>query len=328
MDRVLIVGGGIGGLALAGALGRRGVEVHVVDNQPEWSITALGHRPAGARGPRSRGARARRRRRRGRLRDDRLQVPRRDEHAARDVRAAAPRRPRAPGTIGILRWPLHTILLGAAEDAGAQVRLRRPCSARRSQVELSDGDEAPATTCSSAPTGSARASASSRSTVTPRRTTPGSSCGERCSTARPRSTTSTSTTLRARRAACARSPTRRCTCSPCSPSPSSIACRPRTSRRSCASCWPASAASPARSRDRIVDPEQVVRRPVEAILVDPPWHRGRTVLIGDAVHAPPPTLAAGAAIALEDAVVLDEMLAGGGEVEATLRAFVDRRFER
>jgi len=80
--------------------------------------------------------------------------------------------------------------------------------------------------------------------------------------------------------------------------------------------------------DRIVDPEQVVRRPVEAILVDPPWHRGRTVLIGDAVHAPPPTLAAGAAIALEDAVVLDEMLAEGGDVEATLRAFVDRRFER
>jgi hypothetical protein len=63
-------------------------------------------------------------------------------------------------------------------------------------------------------------------------------------------------------------------------------------------------------RDRIVDPAQVVRRPVEAILVPPPWNAGRVVLVGDAVHAPPPTLAAGAAIALEDAVVLDEMLAG------------------
>src|SRR3954470_18558876 len=59
MDRVLIVGGGIGGLALAGALrgrggggdgggntarglGRRGVEVHVVDNQPGWGITRSG----------------------------------------------------------------------------------------------------------------------------------------------------------------------------------------------------------------------------------------------------------------------------------------------
>jgi len=82
-------------------------------------------------------------------------------------------------------------------------------------------------------------------------------------------------------------------------------------------------------RDRIVDPGRVVRRPVEAILVEPPWHRGRTVLVGDAVHAPPPTLAAGAAIALEDAVVLDEMLAGAADdVEPALRAFVERRFER
>ena len=56
MDRVLVVGGGIGGLALAGALGRRGVEVHVVDNQPEWSITRSGivlQAPRSARSPRS-----------------------------------------------------------------------------------------------------------------------------------------------------------------------------------------------------------------------------------------------------------------------------------
>jgi 2-polyprenyl-6-methoxyphenol hydroxylase-like FAD-dependent oxidoreductase len=91
-------------------------------------------------------------------------------------------------------------------------------------------------------------------------------------------------------------------------------------------------------RDLIADPEQVVRRPVEAILVPPPWHAGRIVVIGDAVHAPPPTLAAGAAIVLEDAVVLDEMLAAAAvadadagssdAVERTLAAFVERRFER
>jgi 2-polyprenyl-6-methoxyphenol hydroxylase-like FAD-dependent oxidoreductase len=33
VHRVLIVGGGIGGLALAAALGRRGVEVDVVDGR-------------------------------------------------------------------------------------------------------------------------------------------------------------------------------------------------------------------------------------------------------------------------------------------------------
>jgi 2-polyprenyl-6-methoxyphenol hydroxylase-like FAD-dependent oxidoreductase len=74
-----------------------------------------------------------------------------------------------------------------------------------------------------------------------------------------------------------------------------------------------------------------VRRPVEAILVPPPWHAGRTVLIGDAVHAPPPTLAAGAAIVLEDAVVLAEMLDGGANgaaIPGKLDAFVRRRWER
>ena len=42
VDRVLIVGGGIGGLAPAGALGRRGVEVHVVDEEPECGVGRIG----------------------------------------------------------------------------------------------------------------------------------------------------------------------------------------------------------------------------------------------------------------------------------------------
>jgi 2-polyprenyl-6-methoxyphenol hydroxylase-like FAD-dependent oxidoreductase len=45
VDRVLIVGGGIGGLTLAGALGRRGVEVDVVDNQaPGFDVAAFERR--------------------------------------------------------------------------------------------------------------------------------------------------------------------------------------------------------------------------------------------------------------------------------------------
>ncbi len=45
-----------------------------------------------------------------------------------------------------------------------------------------------------------------------------------------------------------------------------------------------------------------------ALLLPPPWHRGRVVLIGDAVHACPPTMAQGAALALEDSAVLAEMV--------------------
>lgn len=77
-------------------------------------------------------------------------------------------------------------------------------------------------------------------------------------------------------------------------------------------------------REQIVDPESIVRRPVEALLVPLPWHRGRVVLIGDAVHAPSPQLVSGAALAVEDAVVLSASLDG----EESFARFGDRRYER
>ncbi|MBN9193891.1 FAD-dependent oxidoreductase [Microbacterium sp.] len=43
-------------------------------------------------------------------------------------------------------------------------------------------------------------------------------------------------------------------------------------------------------------------------LVPAPWNRGRTVVIGDAAHSCPPTIAQGAAQGLEDAFVLTELL--------------------
>lgn len=43
-------------------------------------------------------------------------------------------------------------------------------------------------------------------------------------------------------------------------------------------------------------------------LVEGPWHRGRVVLLGDAAHSCPPTIAQGAAMAVEDAAVLAEEL--------------------
>jgi 2-polyprenyl-6-methoxyphenol hydroxylase-like FAD-dependent oxidoreductase len=82
------------------------------------------------------------------------------------------------------------------------------------------------------------------------------------------------------------------------------------------------------ARERITDADQIVQRPIESILLPTPWHRGRVLLIGDAAHAAPPHLASGAAMAIEDAVVLSEMLANGGELDETLTAFAERRFER
>jgi FAD-dependent urate hydroxylase len=59
------------------------------------------------------------------------------------------------------------------------------------------------------------------------------------------------------------------------------------------------------------------------------WSRGPVLLVGDAAHATAPTLAEGAAMALEDAVVLGEVLRGcGGDVTGALAAYEKRRRPR
>jgi 2-polyprenyl-6-methoxyphenol hydroxylase-like FAD-dependent oxidoreductase len=81
-------------------------------------------------------------------------------------------------------------------------------------------------------------------------------------------------------------------------------------------------------RATITDPARIVYRPVESMIMPKPWHKDRIVLIGDAVHTAPPQLASGAAVAIEDAIVLAEMLGGDGAVPDILARFVTRRFER
>jgi 2-polyprenyl-6-methoxyphenol hydroxylase-like FAD-dependent oxidoreductase len=82
-------------------------------------------------------------------------------------------------------------------------------------------------------------------------------------------------------------------------------------------------------RDSMVDPSKIHYAVLESHLLDPPWNRGRVVLIGDAAHAIPPTLAQGAAMALEDAAVLAELLLDRDELDAELwAAFGARRQER
>src|SRR3954471_17182113 len=41
-SRILIIGGGIGGLTSAIALGRQGHEIHVVERDPEWAVYGVG----------------------------------------------------------------------------------------------------------------------------------------------------------------------------------------------------------------------------------------------------------------------------------------------
>jgi len=84
----------------------------------------------------------------------------------------------------------------------------------------------------------------------------------------------------------------------------------------------------AEHRELIVDDDAVVYRPVENVVVPAPWHRGRTVLIGDAAHATSPHCGQGAAQAIEDGIVLTEELGAKDTLDDALGAFMARRYER
>lgn len=73
---------------------------------------------------------------------------------------------------------------------------------------------------------------------------------------------------------------------------------------------------------------RIVYRPLMGLMMAAPWHRGRVVLLGDAVHATTPHLAMGAGIAVEGAVVLAEELARCHFLEGALTAYAGRRYDR
>ncbi|GAA3957391.1 FAD-dependent oxidoreductase [Streptomyces marokkonensis] len=87
-------------------------------------------------------------------------------------------------------------------------------------------------------------------------------------------------------------------------------------------CWP-------EVTEHINDPAKVNYTWFDRMLVEGSWHRGRVVLVGDAAHCCPPTLAQGAALSLEDAWVLAQMLTGSDEWnDALFQAYYERRITR
>ncbi len=84
----------------------------------------------------------------------------------------------------------------------------------------------------------------------------------------------------------------------------------------------------AKLRDQIVDSHMVVYRPLRSLFMPAPWYRDRIVLLGDAVHATTPHMGQGAAQAMEDAVVLGDLLARDEPVGQLFDEYVRRRYER
>ena len=58
------------------------------------------------------------------------------------------------------------------------------------------------------------------------------------------------------------------------------------------------------------------------------WHVGRVVVVGDAAHAAPPHMGEGGSLALEDGLVLAQVLSQATEVDTALRMYEARRRPR
>ena len=77
-----------------------------------------------------------------------------------------------------------------------------------------------------------------------------------------------------------------------------------------------------------LDPDSALHiAPIEEVTLDG-WSQGSVLLIGDAAHATSPNMAEGAAMALEDGLVLAEFVASGGDIAQTLTRFQARRRPR
>jgi 2-polyprenyl-6-methoxyphenol hydroxylase-like FAD-dependent oxidoreductase len=79
---------------------------------------------------------------------------------------------------------------------------------------------------------------------------------------------------------------------------------------------------------QITSPAQIDFRALYWLLVPPPWGSGRAVLIGDAAHTTTPQMAWGVGLAIEDALVLAELVASGVDARELPARLGERRFER
>ena len=87
-------------------------------------------------------------------------------------------------------------------------------------------------------------------------------------------------------------------------------------------------AGPALSvREALTDDVAIHAAQIEEVALDH-WSRGRVVLAGDAAHAMSPNMAQGAAMAIEDALVLVDCLSSSHDIASAIAAYEARRIPR
>ena len=79
----------------------------------------------------------------------------------------------------------------------------------------------------------------------------------------------------------------------------------------------------------LTEKSDIVYSPIEPLLVPWPWHRGRVVIGGDAAHVVAPHLTQGAALAVEDAYLLAQLVTDPeNDVDAALQRYGESRYAR
>jgi 2-polyprenyl-6-methoxyphenol hydroxylase-like FAD-dependent oxidoreductase len=333
-SRVLVVGGGIGGLSATIALRHRGVEVDVVESNPEWDVYGVGIiQPGNAIRALDQLGVADQAIAAGFAMDgDRF-------HTADGTLIADNEHPRVlgpdyPGLNGITRPRLHEILTGTVKGSGANVKLGVTVAELRQsgvgvEVQLTDGTEARYDLV----VGADGINSLVRSLVFPDAPKP-QHTGQvvwRYNLPRPAEVDKlwmfAGATSKAGLVPLSKDlmyvlliekPPEG---APVRPAQETLA---ETMRERLASFG----GIIAEQRELITESHKVVYRPVETVLVPPPWYRGRVVLIGDAAHATSPHVGQGGAMAMEDALVLAEEITGNDLVAPALERFMERRYER
>ncbi|SFK40085.1 FAD-dependent oxidoreductase [Caulobacter sp. UNC279MFTsu5.1] len=328
--KILIVGGGIGGLTSAIALRRRGFEVEVIERDPAWTVYGVGiiQQANVVRAVAELD-----------ILDDYLEAGFGFDHVEvylpdgrKVAHIPAPKLAEGyPANVGIGRPALHKVLGDRARDAGATIRLgvtveRFEDDGTGVDVAFSDGS----TGRYDLVIGADGLYSATRQAILPDAPAPeptGQSVW-RYNFDRPESVTSL----------CAYEGPIGVGLVPLSAtrmymyvtSPEPVGKRlereglARAMRERLAQAPPAIAELAA----RITDDDEVVYKPLEWLFVEGDWHKGRIVLIGDAVHATTPHLGQGAGMAIEDSLVLAEELARASTPREAFQAFQARRQER
>jgi 2-polyprenyl-6-methoxyphenol hydroxylase-like FAD-dependent oxidoreductase len=326
--KVLVVGAGLSGMVLATALKKAGVDVDVIEVHPTWDVLGVG---ISVQGPALRALKSI-----GLL--ERCidagfgysQVVNCDENGNVEGVVELPRLngPQYPSCVGMMRPALHDVIAGAMHDAGVRVRFGLTVRALSEQgaVEFNDGSRG----AYNVVVGTDGANSRVRELVFGAATKP-QYTGQavwRAMVPRPPE-------VQARHAYYG--PRHKAGFNPVSEREmyiylvQNVQGNPRLEPER----WPAVmqelladfGGHIGEVRSRITDPRRIVYRPVSALLLPRPWYRGRVMVIGDAAHTAPPQLASGATIAIEDAIVLAELLVSG-PIEQALERCMARRYER